>query len=134
VLSGATSAHVNVRLEFDEKDRQVSAVIPFVGSPPSAATCADNGCNPFFEVRPVKNGLFTARASWSGAAATLTMLQGSVVARSQTATGIPYRKAATQSGTTSAQIRTQLTAPGEYALALTQAGTLRDVRIDASWP
>jgi hypothetical protein len=134
VLTGTKSVRANVRLEFDDRGRKVTVIIPFIGGPPSAAECADNGCNPFFEIRPVKNGLFTASAHWTGATATLVMLQGSVVGRSQTATGVPYRKAALQNGKTSASVRTQLTAPGEYALALVQAGTLRNVRIDASWP
>jgi hypothetical protein len=132
VLSGAPSVRANVRLEFDDRDRTITAILPFLGEP--AGQCADNGCNPFFEVRAIKNGLFRARATWTGASATLVMLQGSVVARSQTATGIPYRKAAVQTGTTSASIRTELTAPGEYALAIVQTGTLHNVQIDASWP
>ena len=132
VLSGTSSARADILLEFDHVGRHVSAVIPFISG--GGGNCADNGCNPFFEVRPVRNGLFTASARWNGASATLVMLQGSVLARSQTATGIPYRKAAIQTGQTSASIRTQLTSPGEYALAITQTGTLRDVRIDASWP
>jgi hypothetical protein len=139
VLSGVTSAGANVLLEYDDVGRAVSALMPFIPAPEGASVCKDNGCNPFFEVRPIRNGLFTAKASWSGSAATLVMLQGSVLARSLTATGIPYREAALRRGSTSAQIRTQLTTPGEYALAIMQtAGSntqaLTDVRIDASWP
>ena len=134
VLTGTASARANVLLEFDPRAREVTAIIPFVAAPAGASVCADNQCKPFFEIRPVKNGPFTATASWTGSPATLVMLQGSVLGRSLTATGIPYRKAAVQTGAASAEIRAQLTSPGEYALALTQSGALRNVRIDASWP
>jgi hypothetical protein len=139
VLSGVTSARADVLLEYDDAGRAFSAIMPFIPAPPGASACKDNGCNPFFEVRPLRNGLFNAKAQWSGSPATLVMLQGSVLGRSLTATGIPYRVAASSPGSTSAQIRTQLTAPGEYALAIVHsagpdAQALTDVRIDASWP
>ncbi|MGZ4210331.1 MAG: hypothetical protein ACXVQX_07010 [Actinomycetota bacterium] len=139
VLTGPSSARANVLLEYDDGGHQAHVVIPFLAAPAGGASCADNGCNPFFEVRPVHNGSFSATAAWKGPQATLEMLQGSVLGRSQTATGVPYRVAARAEGTSPLQIGTQLSGGGEYALAITQPpgpaqAPLGGVRIDASWP
>ena len=138
VLSGVPSARVNVRLEYDDAGHQMSAQIPFLPAPESAQACKDNGCNPFFELTPLRNGAFTATATWKGPAGTLEILQGSVLGRSQTATGIPYREGARADGTPPLTITSRL-AQGEYALAVTQpiganAAPLTDVYLSASWP
>lgn len=139
VLSGVPSARANVRLEYDDGGHQMSAQIPFLPAPESAEACKDNACNPFFELTPLRNGTFTATATWKGPAGTLEILQGSVLARSQTATGIPYREAARMDGRPPLSITSRLTSQAEYALAITQptgpsAAPLTDVFISASWP
>jgi hypothetical protein len=138
VLSGVPSASANVRLEYDDGGHQMSAQIPFLPAPESAQACKDNGCNPFFELTPLRNGAFTATATWKGPAGTLELLEGSVLGRSQTATGIPYREAARADGKPPVSITSRL-AQGEYALAVTQpiganAAPLTDVFLSASWP
>jgi hypothetical protein len=139
VLSGRSSARANVLLEFDDGGHQAQVAIPFLAAPAGGAACADNGCNPFFEMRPVRNGPFTATATWAGPVATLQMLQGSVLGRSQTATGVPYREAARAQGASPQHIATQVSVGDEYALVLTQPpgpaqAPLKGVLIDASWP
>jgi hypothetical protein len=138
VLSRVPSARANVVLEYDDGGHQMSAQIPFLPAPEGVQACKDNACNPFFELTPLRNGAFTATATWKGPAGTLELLQGSVLGRSQTATGIPYREAARADGTPPLTITSRL-AQGEYALALTQpigadAAPLTDVFLSASWP
>jgi hypothetical protein len=139
VLSGVPSARANVRLEYDDGGHQMSVQIPFLPAPESEQACKDNGCNPFFELTPLRNGTFTATATWKGPAGTLEILQGSVLGRSQTATGIPYREAARANGSPPLSITSRLSSQAEYALAITQptgatAAPLTDVFLSAGWP
>lgn len=139
VVSGVSSARANVRLEYDDGGHQITVQIPFLPAPDSAAACRDNNCNPFFELTPLRSGAFTATATWKGPAGTLALLQGSVLGRSQTATGIPYREAARKDGTPPLTITSQLSSQGEYALAISQpagpnAAPLIGVFLSASWP
>jgi len=139
VVSGVPSARANVRLEYDDGGHQLSMQIPFLPAPDSAAACKDNNCNPFFELTPLRNGPFTATATWKGPVGTLALLQGSVLGRSQTATGIPYREAARQDGPPPLTITAQLSSQGEYALAISQpagpdAAPLTGVFLSATWP
>lgn len=139
VVSGVPSARANVRLEYDDGGHQITVQIPFLPAPDSAAACTDNNCNPFFELTPLRNGAFTATATWKGPAGTLALLQGRVLGRSQTATGIPYREAARKDGTPPVSITSQLSSQGEYALAISQpaganAAPLTDVFLSATWP
>jgi hypothetical protein len=117
----------------------VSFRFPTVPEGPSASACRDNGCNPFFELTPVRNGPFTATASWTGPAGSLILFQGSVLGHSFSATGFPYREAAKANGASPLTINGSLGTPAEYALVLVQqhgptAGPLGDVVITASWP
>src|SRR5205823_3218514 len=66
VVSGVPSARANVRLEYDDGGHQISVQIPFLSALDTAAACKDNGCNPFFELTPLRNGAFTATATWKG--------------------------------------------------------------------
>jgi hypothetical protein len=139
VLSGVPSARANVRLEYDDGGHQMSAQIPFLPAPEGVQACQDNACNPFFELTPLRNGAFTATATWKGPTGTLEILQGSVLGRSQTATGIPYREAARADGTPPLSITSRLSSQAEYALTITQpvgpgAAPLTDVFLTASWP
>ena len=139
VVSGVPSARANVQLEYDDGGHEMSVQIPFLAAPDSSAACKDNGCNPFFELTPVRNGAFTATTAWKGPGGTLVMLQGSVLGRSLTATGIPYREAARADGRPPLSIKGTMSSQGEYALVLTQqpgtaAAPLQNVIVSASWP
>ena len=139
VVSGVASARANVQLEYDDGGHAVSVQVPFLGAPDTSAACKDNGCNPFFELTPVRNGAFSASAAWKGPGGTLIMLQGSVLGRSLTATGIPYREAARADGKSPLSISATLSSQGEYALVMTQppgptAAPLENVIVNATWP
>ena len=63
----------------------------------------------------------------------------SVLGRSLTATGIPYREAARADGSPPLSIKATLSSQAEYALVITQppgpsAAPLQNVIVDASWP
>ena len=139
VVSGVPSARANVQLEYDDGGHDVSVQIPFLAAPDTSTSCRDNGCNPFFELTPVGNGAFSAAAAWKGPGGTLVMLQGSVLGRSLTATGIPYREAARADGRSPLSIKSTLSSQGEYALVITEppgpaAAPLENVIVNASWP
>lgn len=127
---------VDLRLEYEEGDRDFSIRLPAVERPADTAACTDNACNPFFEVSPVRGGRFTATVSWTGGDGRLELLEGRVLARAFSSTGIPYGIAAADAGVGRVSVSAQLRAPSEYALALTNTGaaTMTAVRIDASWP
>lgn len=127
----------NIRLEFSEGGRRMRARLPVIDAPVDPSRCADNACNPFFELRPVRGGRFSATASWSGGPARFALLEGSVLARSLTATGVPYRVPDEDEGAPPAAIETRMSAPAEYAIVLqhTEGRTpLTGVTIDAGWP
>ncbi len=139
VVSGVSSARANVQLEYDDGGHDLSVEIPFLAAPDTSNACKDNGCNPFFELTPVRNGVFSATAAWGGPEGTLDILQGSVLGRSLTATGIPYREAARAEGTSPLSIKATLSSQGEYALVITQpagpaAAPLQNVVLNGSWP
>ena len=139
VVSGVPSARANVRLEYDDGGHAMSVQTPFLAAPDASPACKDNGCNPFFELTPLRNGAFNATAAWKGPAGTLVMLQGSVLGRSLTATGIPYREAARADGSSPLSIATNLSSQAEYGLVITQppgpaAAPLGDVILNSTWP
>ena len=127
---------IDLRLSYEEGGRAFSVLLPSIPTPPGASVCKDNGCNPFFEVSPTKAGAFTATATWTGASGKLELLEGRVLAKAFSSTGIPYRVAATKTGGSPLTIAAQLNAPSEYALALTNESRseIAAVRIDATWP
>lgn len=139
VLRGTAAARANLVLEFEEGERDLTFILPRLRAPRSGP-CEDNACNPFFEVRPPVGGPFSARAAWDGPDGELLLLQGSVLARSRTATGIPYVESARAVGSSPLTMATQLTAPAEYALVFRHqrlrpgAAPLEDVVLRASWP
>jgi hypothetical protein len=139
VISGVPSARANVQLEYDDGGHDMSVQIPFLAAPDTSPACRDNGCNPFFELTPVRNGAFSATAAWKGPTGTLVMLQGSVLGRSLTATGIPYREAARADGPPPLSITATLSSQGECALVITQppgpaAAPLENVIVNGNWP
>ena len=110
--------------------------MPVIPRPAGASACKDNGCNPFLEVLPVHGGAFTATAAWSGGTGLLEVLEGRVLARSFSSTGIPYRIAGDAGGPSPLTVTATLSSPSEFALALrnTSAGDLTDIEIEATWP
>lgn len=127
---------LEIRLEFEQASRKVALHLPQIARPAGAAACRDNECNPIVELLPVRGGRFTATARWTGGAARLEMLEGRVLARAFSSTGIPYRVAGQASGASPLSIAATLGAPSEYALALvnTSTGDLRSIVVQAAWP
>jgi hypothetical protein len=127
---------IDFRLSYEEGGRAFSIRIPVIDPPPSAPMCTDNACNPFFELTPTRGGAFTATANFEDGVGTLQLLEGRVLAKAFSSTGIPYRTAAIRSGVSPLTVTSQLNAPSEYALALSNAGTngVTAVKIDATWP
>lgn len=139
IMLDAGDVTADLSLEFDEAGRRIALRLPELPRPPAVAACADNACNPFFELVPTRSGAFDARARWDGGPASLVLLQGRVLGRSFTATGIPYAQAARADGGSPLRIGTRLAAPGEYALAFSQSpaaatGALTSIAIDVTWP
>jgi hypothetical protein len=135
ISRGDRLAAVTVVLEYSEGSRAVSVRMPLIRQGPGASACKDNACNPFFEVLPSRGGEFRASATWSGGEARLVLLSGRVRARSFSATGVPYGEPAGGDGPPPLRIRTRLSSPAEYALALTAIdGDLSAVTVEASWP
>ena len=127
---------LEIRLEYEEAGRSIALHLPLIARPAGAAVCRDNACNPIVELLPVRGGRFTATAEWSGGTARLEMLEGRVLARSFSSTGIPYRVAGQADGPSPLSMAATLGAPSEYALALvnTSASDLRTIVIEAAWP
>jgi hypothetical protein len=127
---------LGIRMEFEEAGREIVFRLPVIPRPAGASVCKDNGCNPFLEVLPVHGGTFTATARWTGGSGVLEVLEGRVLARSFSSTGIPYRIAAQTSGSSPVMVTATLSSPSEFALALrnTSAGDLTDIEIEANWP
>lgn len=140
VLRGEGAAIFELVVEYAEGDRDLSVRMPVLRAPPGGVDCSDNACNPFFELQPTRAGAFSATATWDGPDATLVLLQGSVLGRAQTATGLPYAEPAREDGSSPLRISTSLTAPAEYALAFrhTRQGAsvpaIRDALLEVSWP
>ncbi len=127
---------IDLRLEYEAGGRAFSIFLPAIDRPAGASVCKDNACNPFFEVRPARAGRFTASVTWTGGAGHIELLEGRVLARAFSSTGIPYRIAASDDGAGPLSMSAQLNAPAEYALAVTNpsAAALTTIRIDATWP
>jgi hypothetical protein len=135
VREGAPIA-IELRLSYEEGGRAFVIRIPVVRTPPGASACKDNACNPIFELTPLHTGRFMATATWTVGAARLDLLEGRVQARAFSSTGIPYGIVQTRTGAPPLKIETEVTAPSEYALALTDASPtdLTRIEIAATWP
>ncbi len=131
------SGRVDLRFEYDEGSRAVSLRLPSLAPLPGASACKDNGCNPYLEMMPVRAGAFTATATFEGRPARLQLQAGRVIAKSFTATGLPYRIPAEQRGASSLSIATRLDAPAEYALAFMNENpsqAISAIVLEARWP
>lgn len=127
----------SIRLEYAQgaRPRPVRIELPVINAPQDPTRCKDNACNPVFEVRPVRGGRFHATGRWTGASARLALLQGRVLAKSFTATGIPYTVAAAGTGAAGARIETRLSAPAEYALVVDgNRADLTGIVVETEWP
>ena len=127
---------LGIRMEFEEAGRGIAFRLPVIPRPAGASVCKDNGCNPFLEMVPVHGGAFSATARWTGGSAVLEVLEGRVLARSFSSTGIPYRIAGEVSGPPPLTVTARLSSPTEFALALrnTSAADLTEIEIEATWP
>jgi hypothetical protein len=127
---------IDLLLDFEGTGRSFAIHIPAIPVPVGTISCKDNACNPIFEVSPSRGGALRASASWGAGEGKLELLAGRVLAKSFSSTGIPYGIAATATGQSPQRITAQLSAPSEYALALSNAGAveLTEIRIDATWP
>jgi hypothetical protein len=138
VLLSPSIVRANVVVAFDQSDRHVQLSLPLVTGGGTNISCVDDGCAPFFEMKPGHDGALRATASWTGAQATFDLLEGSVLGRSYTATGEPYREAAGPvSGASPLTLSGDLSANAEYALVLRGSNaqsSMRAVTIDATWP
>ncbi|TMK22962.1 MAG: hypothetical protein E6G68_01235 [Actinobacteria bacterium] len=131
-----TPISIELRLSYEEGGRAFLIRIPIVRTPPGAATCKDNACNPIFELAPLHTGRLTATATWIGGPARLELLEGRIQARAFSSTGIPYGIVQTRTGAPPLPIGTEVTAPSEYALALSDASPsdITHIEIGATWP
>lgn len=137
VVLRAGPERADVRVEYDAAGRAVGLRLPRLDPPPGASVCKDNGCNPFLEMMPQRAGSFEATASFSGGPARLQIQSGRVIAKSFTATGVPYRIPAEDAGASPLSASTRFDAPAEYALAfLNENPSLpaTDIVIEARWP
>jgi hypothetical protein len=127
---------IDLRLSYEEGGRSFEIRFPSIATPPGASACKDNGCNPFFEVTPTRGGSFTATARWDGGRGKLELLEGRVLAKAFSSTGIPYRIAGTRTGDPPLSVTSHMNAPSEYALAITNESRsdIGAVRIEATWP
>lgn len=127
---------LGIRIDFEEAGRRITIRIPRIPRPAGASVCKDNGCNPFFELLPVRTGGLTAAAHWTGGAARLEVVEGRILARAFSSTGIPYRVAGERAGESPLAVSANLNAPSEYAIALVNTGTeeLAAVEIEMTWP
>lgn len=131
------NAAATVRLDYSERSRRIDLRIPSIAPPPSAAACKDNGCNPYLEMIPLRSGGLTAQATFTGGVGKLQVQAGRVIAKSFTATGIPYRIPAEKIGRSSIEITAHVDAQAEYALAISNedpASPLTGIRLNATWP
>lgn len=128
---------IDVRVEYDEGSRRVGLRLPRLAPPPGASVCKDNGCNPFLEVMPLRGGTLTATATFTGGPGRLQIQSGRVIAKSFTASGLPYRIPDEDLGASPLRVTTRLDAPAEYALAFMsedRSDAITDIVIDATWP
>ncbi|MGH2830053.1 MAG: hypothetical protein ACRDJM_06175 [Actinomycetota bacterium] len=128
---------VDVRLDYDERSRAMSLRLPQLAPPSGAGVCKDNGCNPIVEMMPLRAGTLRAGATFNGGPARLQVLQGRVIAKAFTGTGIPYRIAAERIGSSPLNLTARLDAPGEYALAFMNehpSNGITSIAVEARWP
>lgn len=131
------SGRIDVRVEYDEASRRVGLRLPRLAPPAGASVCKDNGCNPFLEVMPLRGGTITATATFTGGPGRLQIQSGRVIAKSFTASGLPYRIPDEDAGDSPLRVTTRLDAPAEYALAFInedRSEAITGLVIDATWP
>ncbi len=127
----------NIRVEYAEgsRPRPVRIGLPLVPAPENPSACKDNACNPLIEIMPVRRGTFTADATWSGGVARLALLQGRLLAKSFTATGVPYAVPAEDRDAARTSLHARLSAPAEYGLVIDgNRADIIDIVVSTRWP
>jgi hypothetical protein len=105
----------------------------------SASACRDNACRVVFEMTPVGVDEVSAFATFSGGDGEVLVLEGRVLARAETATGLPYREAAASRGPSHLRAIAAIDDPhAEYAIVIGEvagpgADGLRDVELSMTW-
>lgn len=125
--------------EFFPLEPEIVVELPRTPAAPSAAACLENACRALFELTPVRSGTLTATATFAGSSGELAVLSGRILARSEAATGVPYRVADLADGAAPLDVRAQLDAGAEFAVVAGQitgtgAGELRDLVLRMRWP
>lgn len=130
-------AAVDVRIEYDEAHRKISLNLPELAPLPGASACKDNGCNPYIEMMPLRSGTLKATATFASGLGHLEVQQGRVIAKSFSATGVPYKIPADDTGESPLAVTSHLDTPAEYALAFVNRDPSNPVTglvLEATWP
>ena len=125
--------------EFFPLGPEIVVELPRAPAAPSQTECIENACRALFELTPVKTGTLTATGEFEGSSGELAVLSGRILARSETATGVPYRVADIDAGAGPLEVRAQLDAGAEFAVVVGQvtgtgAGAIRNVELRMRWP
>ena len=128
---------VDLRFIYSEQSRRIDLRIPRIAPYAGATACADNACNPFFEMMPLRSGALSARATFAGTAGRLQVQAGRLIGRSATATGIPYTISAERLGKAPLSVQAHVDASSEIALSLSNddpTHPLTHITLSARWP
>lgn len=130
---------LDLTAEFFPRGDEIALHLPRVPAAPSEGACLDNACRVLLELTPVHTGTLTARAVIDGYEAELAVLSGRILARSETATGVPYRVADRAIGASPLEVSAQLDQGAEFAVVFgrvvgTGVDALRDSTLRISWP
>ncbi|MHB8510569.1 MAG: hypothetical protein ACYDCC_00150 [Actinomycetota bacterium] len=136
ILLRSGSPTIDLKFIYAEGSRSIELRIPEIAPWPGDAACKDNGCNPFIEMMPLRNGMLHSVARFSGSG-TLRCEEGRIIGRSFTATGIPYRPLFEQSGATELSGSSPIDAQSEVALELINTNAsvaMTSIDLKATWP
>jgi len=125
--------------EFFPLEPELVVELPRTPAAASDVACLENACRALFELTPVRTGTLTATGTFAGSSGELAVLSGRILARSETATGVPYRVADIAEGSAPLEVRAQLDAGAEFAVVVGQqpgtgSGGIRDVVLRMRWP
>lgn len=130
---------LSLTAEFFPLEPEIRVELPRAPAAPSEAACRENACRALFELVPVRTGTLTAGLTFEGDVGELAVLSGRILARSETATGVPYRVADVDRGSAPLEVSAQLDAGAEFAVVVGQrsgtgAGGVRDLELEMRWP
>lgn len=132
-------ATLSFTAEFFPLGPSIEARLPRVPAAPSEEACRDNACRAVFELLPIRTGTLEAEAMFEGEQGELAILSGRILARSETATGVPYRVADAATGAGPLSVAAQLDAGSEFAVVVGQragsgAGGMTGIELTMRWP